>query len=338
MISIRRCESDDVHPLMDFIEQHWKQGHVLAHSKRLMDWQHATASGYNYILAWDGDVLIGALGYIPTARFDASLTGTNILWLALWKMRRDYNSSLIGVKLLYELSSLEPNIGIAVNGINDSVARLYGALGYATAELKQYCLVNVKAERALLKYPKGFCLPKPKHGPALLKIMSASDLEKLKLPIDSLSHKTPAYFIERFIKHPFYEYKVYGVQQDKNISALLALRTVRHQDAAAVRIVDFSGDVTTLASCGTALQGLMESEGAEYVDFWQYGIPDSALVGSGFQRVNPDGDFICPNYFEPFDRSNARICCAFKTQRDSSLIICKADGDQDRPNILSASD
>jgi len=50
--------------------------------------------------------------------------------------------------------------------------------------------------------------------------------------------------------------------------------------------------------------------------------------------VDPGGELICPNYFEPFVARNRRILCCIKGSLEKSFIVCRAGGDQDRPNRL----
>ena len=49
---------------------------------------------------------------------------------------------------------------------------------------------------------------------------------------------------------------------------------------------------------------------------------------------DPESEVIVPNFFEPFIQRNGRILCAIKTQTGLPAIICRADGDQDRPNRI----
>ena len=172
-------------------------------------------------------------------------------------------------------------------------------------------------------------------GEAKLKRMHFSDLKNLRFSIDTKSWlKTPEYFYKRFIQHPFYNYYLYGIFLNKEPQAIIASRVAEHRGFRVLRVVDFVGDVNVLGECGSALQRLMLEHDVEYLDFWQFGIPSKALERAGFQVVDPDGEFICPNYFEPFLKENGRIICCFNEKIDLPFIVCRADGDQDRPNQI----
>ena len=103
----------------------------------------------------DEGILVGILGYIPTRRYDDDLSAQkNIVWLALWKVREDYQSSMVGLKLLKTLESLEPNSVMAVNGINLNHPPIYKALGFQVHELGQYYLANPDVSQNLIQKPE----------------------------------------------------------------------------------------------------------------------------------------------------------------------------------------
>ena len=114
----------------------------------------------------------------------------------------------------------------------------------------------------------------------------------------------------------------------------IASRIADHNSSRVLRIVDFIGDPSVLGYCGSAFQKLMTQQNIEYIDFWQYGILSVVLERAGFHKVDAGGKLICPNYFEPFIAKNERILCCIKGSFEKSFIVCRADGDQDRPNQL----
>jgi hypothetical protein len=336
MITIRRCKKQDITALMKFIDTYWRKDHVLATSRALMDWQHKAQDGYNYLMAWDEDVLVGVLGYIPTRRYDKELYAENILWLSLWKVRDDCKAPMLGLKILKALEAVEPNVGLAVSGINLTHPPMYKALGYHVADMVQYYITNANASQNLLQFPKDYPLAVAAIGSATLVEMYATDLASLTLPdCKAVPQKTPRYFIKRFIEHPFYDYQVFGIAQGNAIHALIATRIVHYADSCALRIVDFCGDANVLGACGSAFANLMFASNAEYMDFWQYGIAPEILARAGFEAIDRSGDVICPNFFEPFKAKNERVMCCVQTSFVAPIVVCRADGDQDRPNMIT---
>jgi hypothetical protein len=336
-VDIRRCRAGEVDALMRFIDEHWQRGHVLGVHRPLLDWQHRAIDGdYDYLVAFEGDRLLGVLGYIATSRFDPALGVREVVWLALWKVREGAPPAL-GLRLLRVLEQVHPHAAVAVNGINLSHPPMYRALGYRVSELAQHVLLDPDAEQTLIANAPALRAPRPSGTATRFVELGAADLDALPSRVaqgDAAPAKTPIYFRERFLRHPFYRYRVFLAESDGGGGGLLALRVAEHEGRRAVRIVDFAGDAALLGSCGVGVQQIVARLEAEYADVWSWGVEDGLLAASGFARVDPDGKATVPNYFEPFLARNARILCAVRSRSEQPWRVFRADGDQDRPNRL----
>ena len=338
MIEIRRCRSDEIALVMAFIDRHWQKGHALAASRALMDWQHGADDGaYDYLIAIRDGQLLGVLGYIATRRFDPQLADRNVIWLALWKVLDNCGVAGLGLRMLTALNRIEPHVAIAVNGINRAHPPMYRALRYRVAELQRFFVVNPDQPRLMIQTAPGHALPAPRGSGSEFVEMTASSLEALppaRIASGATPAKSPRYFLHRFLRHPFYRYRVFLARGKQHQPALFAMRVAQHDDARALRIVDFAGDPAAIAYCGEALAKVMNEVRAEYADFWQLGLPEQHFEAAGFARLDLDGPLIVPNYFEPFLASNGRMPCAIRANDPATAVICRADGDQDRPNRL----
>ena len=329
---------------MTFIDEHWERGHVLATDRALLDWQHRDGDEYAFFGAWQQGVPVGVLGYIPTRRFDAALTGSssNVIWLALWMVRDDAKSSAVGLRLLSAVSSVEPRAAIGVVGFNATHPPLYAALGYAVGELRQYVVFHPDIEPKLAVLPAGQRCPRAQDGRAQLRDLNADDFGRLDRTWKiadrdaALPKKTPTYFRRRYFEHPWYRYRVSSVEVNGETRGLLATRIAEHDGRRALRIVDWYGDPTVLAELGSALERRLLDDAAEYADFWQHGIDASCLTAAGFEIVVPEGGLIVPTLFEPFVQENRRILFAMRASGQPPFVLVRGDGDQDRPNMLSA--
>ena len=119
-MEIHLCRADEIAPVMRFIDNFWAKGHVLAHDRALVDWQHKRPDGgYNFVVATRMDDLepVAVLGFIPTTRYDPALSAHETVWLALWKVRPDASSTGLGLALLRYLTALHPGSAIGVVGI-----------------------------------------------------------------------------------------------------------------------------------------------------------------------------------------------------------------------------
>lgn len=150
----------------------------------------------------------------------------------------------------------------------------------------------------------------------------------------ALPFKSPNYFVKRYLQHPFYAYRIFGIQQQSKNLGLIVLRGVSHQGARALRLVDYWGASASLVASRPFLEDLLRYENAEYIDAYNHGICSDVFAAAGFHELQASGCVI-PNYFEPFKRQNIRIRYAFKAPRGQKYIFFKADCDQDRPNLIS---
>jgi len=327
-MEIRRAQETDGPAIMSFIDRHWKRGHALGTSSSLFNWQHRDPQGgYTYMLAVEDEEILGVLGYIPSRLFEQS--ASNVVWLALWKIRDDVKRPALGLQLLRALEHTEPHETIAVNGINASLPPMYKALGYQVVRLSQHYVTNPLHVKRILRGQNEW--PVPKFGEASFVTLNESNLAGIELKHKTLPEKGPSYFINRFLRHPIYRYNVHLLQHNAR-QALIATRIATAGDAKVLRIVDFAGDVGVLAESGSAFAQLMKREFIEYADIFQHGLCVEALERAGFAPVT--AAIVVPNYFEPFLAANGDIISAFKSKSELPFVICRADGDQDRPNQI----
>lgn len=334
---LKEIDSDN---LRDFIDKEFAEGHVLSRSKKLFDWQYKNDNGtYNFVVLKIKNTISGILGFIPTYRYDKNLITKNIIWLALWKISEKVEIAGIGLKMLVFLQNNIDHIGIAVNGIGESLPLLYRGLGYDSNEMSHYYVTNNKSNMKLISSPKNYSHPTVKKSGFDWEILDAKNIKNMIFSENKFNlsiPKTTKYFLNKYIKHPFYNYSVYLIfDEEKNNSGLISIRFDEKEDSKVLRIIDYLGDPHILKFSGCGLQKIMSDFNIEYADFWSYGISDKIMNNIGFKKVNPNKNIIVPSYYEPFVNANIRILFAFKNTIKSKkhTLIFKGDGDQDRPNL-----
>jgi len=342
-MKICRAPSQDIPDIMKFLGIHWARSHILSSSRELMHWQHLCHEdeGCNYIVARENDELLGVLGYIPTSHYDPQLKDRDTLWLTTWLVKQDCKVPALGLSLHRYLSETIPHQGIGTVGNNAEVVPLYKALGHDCGELKQYFMLN--DELAAFSLARVGIIPEalPPSSESTVDVAELCDPEELTRMIfhigrraSALPTKSPGYFARRYLHHPFYTYRVFRLQQQSRNLGLIALRRVSHKGACALRLVDYWGDSAGLAASRSFLQDFLKNEKAEFIDVYNHGIRSGVFAAAGFHELQTEG-LIIPNYFEPFERKNVRIRYTFKTPQGQGYIFFKADGDQDRPNLIS---
>ena len=146
--------------------------------------------------------------------------------------------------------------------------------------------------------------------------------------------KDSAYIENRYLKHPVYHYRLWGIYQDDILECIWITRKVSVKNAVCIRIVDMVGDLNRLSNIRAEVIRLLNEHNAEYIDCYNYGIPDDVFTRTGFNEVSENNNVIVPNYFEPFEKRNVDIHYAVYSSNHIPVVIFKGDGDQDRPSIL----
>ncbi len=323
---------------MAFFRDHWSESHILGNSKELLDWQHRDEleQRYNFLIAVSAKEIVGMLGFIPTNRYDPALSN-NAIWLTTWKVRTDHARGL-GVHLLRSLTARQPHAWIGTVGLNPSTRAIYELFGYQTGVLSRYFLLNDDLDSfQLVTVPDQF---PARRGEGLnTATFSFIDPDDFIPAVDNLAlsaysvvpKKSPQYFYQRYLRHPFYRYQALLVQ-DRGAAAVLITRRCEHAGRCAIRIVDFLGAPEVMASVAKVFPKLLRQSGAEYLDFYCTGL-DAELEAAGLSRQSDVPGLVLPGHFEPFEERNVELTYALKGHA-GRMVICKGDADQDRPNSL----
>jgi hypothetical protein len=347
---IRFCTPQDIVRVEAFLDTHWAKGHVLAHDRTLMDWQHKDAAGgrYTYAIAQRQGVeeLDAIIGFISTSQYDPALSDDNTIWFTTWMVSPHIKAGGLGMRLLRFVQQSEPHTLVGTVGNNAAVAPVYKALGYTTGILDRYVIANPALQTFhLLQGHEGIAQSTPDTNTTTIRMLEATDLTTPDVAAlfshTAAPRKTPAYVAARYLHHPRYSYRLLGIEQSGTLRALAVTRlcqapTTGGQTATALRVVDWFGPDDAMGITGNALRDYLTQTGAEYADLYVHGMPASAFEQSAWHRVETDGPLIVPNYFEPFAASNTEIRFAVRRpdRQDAALRLFKADADQDRPNTL----
>jgi len=331
MENISFCSVEDIEKLQKFIHEKWKENHILSIDKRLMDFQHKSGNKYNFVIAKNSkDEITAVLGFIPLSQYDVNLQGHSDLWLALWKV--DESSALpgIGFTLLKWLEEEMQPRSIGAIGINKNVKKIYDILGYKTGVLNQFYILN--------PFIKEYHIAKGDFDRATgSRPKSSSTIEEIQLDnietVDFLHSpiKSKAYFENRYLKHPSYNYFLLGAYTNDVLQAVFVVRRIEVKQSACLRIIDIQGKYANIGSVEDSFISILQRYNSEYIDCLNYGIPEQQFIDWGFNLRNQQT--IIPNYFEPFLDENVDILFAYKSE-EPDYVIFKGDGDQDRPSVL----
>ncbi|SCY04686.1 hypothetical protein SAMN02910292_00701 [Lachnospiraceae bacterium XBB2008] len=335
---IRLGKSQDIDAIMSFIDTYWSKGHILSKDRKLFEYEFCDDDKVNMVLAIDrkSNSIHGVLGFLWTSHTEDY--EKKAIWGSVWKVIDSPEViPFLGIELakrVYSLSGARFFIG---NGANPKTSIRLRKLFFnsETVKLNHYYLYNQKMTELKLAF-----IAEPKEQRFLVnrnlsinRLTSIDDVNGF-IDLDTTAHipyKDSWYVDKRFFRHPYYKYFVWGIT-DSRSQGMIVAREVSHDNAKALRIVDYYGDQKLFADTGYFWSRLIDEQGYEYVDFYEHGFVQDAIFAAGFHSIN-DGDAnIIPNYFEPFVRENVDIWGHFE---DSRTLLFKADGDQDRPNQCS---
>lgn len=330
MISIENCKTNDIKNIQNFIKLNYKKNHILTTNIKLFKWLYKDKNPkYNFLILKKNKKIYSVLGYIPSNKFDKQNKG-KFIWLAFLCGKKKKPLLGAGIIILNYLHKKFLNKNFAVNSIGKKVIPLYKAFGYTVVDLKQYYITNPNKSQNLIK-GKIKKVKKYKIVKDLkFEFIKEKTLKSLKLKNNYIPAKSSKYFINKYIKNPFFKYKIGLITYKKIYKILIVLRIEKHNKSKILRIVDLSGDYKYLKYCYQIFLKLLENENAEFLDFLQFGINHKILEKCNF-KLNRHTRSIIPTYFNPYVNKNIKIYSAFKTN-NQKIVIVKADGDQDIPH------
>ena len=341
LYKFKHVPANELGKLQEFLNVHWKKGHTLAISKKLIDFQHYNKEDntYNFIVAENSETkdYDAIVGYIPVAQYDHKLAVNGDYWGAIWKIREDIANGEINAAGFYLWKSLFklPNFrSYAAIGISDIAKKIYEASRMTISHLSHYYMINNEKDdfKVAVNVTSDLKAPILKDGiHATVKWVDINSIEEGDVVPVYKPMKSLQYFRKRYANHPFYNYEFLGVYINNVLKAILAVRQINVEDSSIIRIVDVLGELC--GNCYDSLQTILHERNTEYIDFLNYGVDETVFYTLGFRNLDFDGDLIIPNYLEPFTKCNVKINLAYKAKYDG-YVAFKGDSDQDRPNII----
>lgn len=340
------CQKEQIDDLTQFIDEYWVSDHVLSSHRGLMDWLYYddVREQYNFALAQSNSSgeIIGILGFIPTYHFDEALTDSSVTWLSIWQVRDGVEQTGFGLQLLNFVANYLSPVAVGAIGINSDVARIYRRLNYDVDTLNHYYMVNQSlSEFSLLANFDGQHTSSCETSTrAVLREVTGSFqsvADRINLANatgDAVPTVSTEYVRNRYVEHPFFDYRLFAIDRDDDTEGIIAMRPVTHDGAKALRWVEYLGDPKAVAGIGSSLQSLLRESGAEYIDIYNAGIDPDLFESAGLCLRSEDSDIVVPNYFAPFEQKNISIQYAFKTPEGIDPIIYNGHSDMDRPNRL----
>lgn len=333
---IRLATIDDIPDIMRFIDEHWRKGHIMAVDRSLFEYEYVHGDEVDFVLALkkETETIEGIFGFIRCSK-----DRTGDIWGSMWKVNESPETmKLLGIELakrVYFLTGCRSHIGNGANPVTTVPLRKI-FFRDKTAKMVQYYWLNTNIDKYSIAIINEPWKPKKKEGTPIYNVKELGTFDELKESfnidiINNTPHKDMWYLKHRYYDHPIYKYSVFGIYDNNDkCCAVFMTRIVSAEGSSVLRITDYIGEHRMLTGIYDWINKTVKEQNYEYVDFFEFGIPDEFLESAGFRNRN-DFNNIIPNYFEPFTRENIDIWTHYKFD---GTTFFKADGDQDRPNIV----
>lgn len=336
MITIRFATIDDLEDIMRFIGEHWRKGHILSINKELLLRDFQDDDRLNFAIALDEKKIQALFGFMLYSKHACpDITGS--IWKNISK-----SVPLLGLKVRkYTLDNIAHRTFVGF-GANPDSEHIYKTLKIRWVTMDHYYLLNknklgYKIAKVSSIKEKNNSMQGNTDSYRIKRMQSSEeaigfDFQKF---ISLSPYKDYWYFSNRFFNYPIYCYESFHIVVNDHSEAIVVCRRFMHEDALAYRIVDYYGDELLLKYFVDYYHKNLVTSECEYLDFVCYGFDEDFLRSLGFDKLNHQSDnVIIPNYFEPFIQRNIKVFGVIGGNGLYSYRVCKADGDQDRPNMM----
>lgn len=335
----RFCKVSEIDKLKDFIDKHWRKGHVLSKSDELIKFQHQIEGRdtLTFVVAENqitGE-FDGVYGYISNWKYAPSHNIPNVQWGAVWKTRDDIHNEEIGkvgFNLLRYILKNDPAEVFGSIGISGIHKKLAETLGYIMGDMNRYYIPNQSVrDFKVIKCPdvNNMC------NNATDSYVKEIDFPYGFSPVHNMNpYKNIEFFENRYKNHISFNYRYLGLFHKNTLKGAFVFRNVDSAGPRVLRIMDFIGDMKDVQNVNISVQELLQAENAEYIDCLNHGIDSKYFYQLGFKEALKNGETILPEYFDPFEQRYVPMEYCYLSDTPINYVIFKGDSDQDRPNSL----
>ncbi len=348
---IRWCLPAETSTVMRFIDEHWRNGHVLSRDEALFRWQYrhlSDPSRLSVLGGWRGDRLVGMLGVVQA---DSCVSGKVVpgAWLTLWYA--DPAEAGLGLQLLKAVFTEGFGL-LATSGMNSTSFRLLRAMRFAMMdEVPRWVLpVNRDALATLTGTapPPASSFPEPPGASPGVVNWTDSMAPRWDEAWQRMAPemgttgvwRDAAYIGWRYSNHPRFQYRI-RVAVDRASDGLTGLAVtrveqVRDNAATVLRILELLGDDDARHALTHDIVHHAHAEQVAFADFYCTRTETgSTLEEYGFIR-DTAADSHYPSLFQPLDPRprplNLAVWTPGQLPLDAAVYFTRSDGDQDRPN------
>ena len=319
-----------------FIRDNWKKNHILAKDKNFLIWQYLNKKKINTAAAIFKNKILGVQMFIPQSHYDKKLNDKEI-FLTIFRCLETKIPGLSVKIFQYIVKKFNPNF-IGTTGFSHKMINFHKWQGFNVGLMKHHVAISpFKKKYKIASIPLKIKKFIPKKQMQDLEIVEINILNINSYKVDKSFYdqppkKTLNFILNRFLKHPKYQYMIFATLKNKKIISICILRMLKKNTVTVFKIVDYVGHEKFFASYGFIFYKLIKQYSAEYIDFYSHGISEKYILEAGFIDRRKYKDLIIPEYFEPYIKKNIDLMYGYINKTKKKVKIFKADGDRDRPN------
>ncbi len=304
----------DLKQLKKFIYNNWSKKHIFLKSDKLIKWQHCSfGKRLDFFVSKENNKIISLLGIINQSRNSKY----NEISLAIWVSKK----KSAGAKLFLTLEKRFNFNLIKGTTVNENIIPMYKLLGFHVRKFNVYYLTNLSNSKQ--KLSKNL-LPSKLFNLSKLKQIDLYDLYNKR----NINFK---YLEWRFNNHPIYKYNLIT---DEKTSLVLIYRIITIKNLKIMRVVEYIGTFKKKNNFIKKLNYFLLENNIQYLEFFHYGFEDKYIKKSGLKKLNMNQKIAI--YTEPYKGLHYKdFYCCFKTNKRNKIKIVRADGDFDRPSVIS---
>lgn len=321
---IKRATLEEKPKIVNFLNENWGSLHPLLNNDAFFNHYYLDGDNINfYFLEEDGEIA-AICGYIKS-----SGSPTSDIWVSVWCAQKGKNG--LGLALMGAMQDLTGAKTISCNNIRENTLPFYTFLGYYPHKMQHYYrLRNLPEYHIASICKKDIQSSKKLSGTSLKAFSNINEIKMAFILYDNAApHKDFWYINRRYFEFPYYNYNIFGIYREEKCVSLVVFRINESDEGCVLRLVDYIGATEDFKLLNGYIDELMTVFDCEYCDMYSFGIDGK---DAGFTERDDDDKNIIPNYLNPLCQENTNYY--FFTSQKENFTMFKADGDQDRKNLI----
>ena len=326
---IRYLKKTEINDLQRFINSNFSKNHILSTNKKIIYFYYnfKKKNKLNFLGYFKNKKLLGVAGIIKQNNWEKKLSKN--YYLSLLVKNKSLKKEITFSFLNFIYIKFKPNL-FACSGFNKNIKKIYEKIG-KIKKFSHFYIYNDKIKNGLSKNLQKIVI-KDKKINNKIKIEETNFLKEIPYS-KYYPSKSKNYFINKYIKNPFYKYSFLKIKKKDKTIFFFVIRKIKIKNKIKIaRIVDFYGNIDKKIYIGNILKKYLEDNNFEYIDFLCIGLSKHILKQIGFNLKK--NNQLIPNYFEPYVKKNITLELCIFINNYKNCIFFKGDGDQDRPKLI----